>query len=52
MRAAVSDELPSVIITGDTSAEEIEDAKLSNCTVFYKPVDIDQLVAHIELVTS
>jgi len=38
--------------TGDTSAEEIEAANLSNCTVLHKPVNTEQLLALIEQATT
>ncbi len=52
VREQVSETLPAVIMTGDTSSKEIEAAGLSHCVVLHKPVNIDELVAHIEKVTA
>jgi PAS domain S-box-containing protein len=48
VRAATGQELPTIIITGDTSASEINAADLPRCTVLHKPVDTDQLISLIE----
>ena len=40
-------EIPSILMTGDTSAEEIETAKLNNNTVMHKPVDTERLLGWI-----
>jgi two-component system CheB/CheR fusion protein len=48
VRKVAGDELPTIIITGDTSAREIEAASLSNCTILRKPVDTDHLISLIE----
>jgi PAS domain S-box-containing protein len=48
VRAATTDDLPTVLMTGDTAAKEIEQANLSHCTVLHKPVDTDRLIALIE----
>ncbi|MDH3688732.1 MAG: PAS domain S-box protein [Gammaproteobacteria bacterium] len=47
VRELVGD-IPAIIMTGDTSAEEIEAAKLHNCRVLHKPVDTDKLIGLIE----
>ena len=47
IRSATVDDLPTVLMTGDTSSEEIAAANLSNCTVLHKPVNTEQLVAMI-----
>ena len=51
VREVTGDDIPTILVTGDTSADEIRDAKLSNCTVLHKPVDTDQLISLIENVT-
>jgi PAS domain S-box-containing protein len=48
VRAATTDDLPTVLMTGDTSAKEIESANLTHCTVLHKPVNTDQLISIIE----
>ena len=40
--------LPIVLMTGDTSGKAIDDAKLGNCTVLHKPVDTNRLIDLIE----
>ncbi|MFT7654719.1 MAG: PAS domain S-box-containing protein [Limisphaerales bacterium] len=45
-------EVPTVLMTGDTSGHAIEQAKLSNCTVLHKPVDTDRLIGIIDLALS
>lgn len=40
-------EIPSILMTGDTSAEEIETAELNNNTVMHKPVDTELLLKWI-----
>ncbi len=52
VRKATSPDLPTVLVTGDTSANEIKAANLSNCTILHKPVDTDQLIALIENVST
>ena len=44
VRQAVARDVPSIILTGDTSQREIEEAGLPNCTVVHKPVDPDRLL--------
>lgn len=45
LRERFDRQLPAILMTGDTSAEEIERCALANCTVFRKPIDINQLVS-------
>lgn len=47
VRRATVAHLPSVLMTGDTSLQEIEAANLSRCTVLHKPVDTDRLISMI-----
>lgn len=49
VRSITADDLPTVIVTGDTSAADIRKANLPHCSVLHKPVDSDQL---IELLNS
>jgi DNA-binding NtrC family response regulator len=44
IRGLVLDTIPAIIITGDTSLQQIEDENLAKCTVFLKPVDAQKLV--------
>ena len=44
IRRIVGRDVPAVIATGDTTRNEIENANLVECTVLYKPVDIDGLL--------
>lgn len=48
VRQATIEDLPAILITGDTSGDEIRLASLANCTVLRKPVDTNQLFAVIE----
>ncbi len=48
VRQATVEDLPAVIMTGDTSSQEIEASNLAHCTVIHKPVDTDQLLSMIE----
>lgn len=41
--------LPALLMTGDTSANKIARAGLSDCTVFRKPVDTERLIALVEM---
>ena len=52
IRQASIDELPAILITGDTSSREIAKAKLSKCTQLHKPVDTDHLILLIETLTA
>jgi signal transduction histidine kinase/ActR/RegA family two-component response regulator len=47
VRDLVIPDLPSIVLTGDTSAPVILSA-LTNCTVLHKPVDSEALLASIE----
>ena len=48
IRAKYNEDLPAVIMTGETSAEKIDDTNLPNFTVLYKPININQLLSMIE----
>lgn len=50
IRAMSRQDLPVVIMTGDTSAKKIKDANLSHCTIMDKPVNLDQLLTLIEAI--
>ena len=47
-REIVGSQIPTVLMTGDTSGKIIEDAKLIDCTVLHKPVDTERLIESIE----
>lgn len=48
IKSVTAEDLPTVIMTGDTSSHEIEAAGLSNCRVLHKPVDVDHLISIIQ----
>jgi len=52
IREKYNEDLPVVIMTGDTSAEKINDANLSNCSVLHKPINISQLLSLIESIKT
>lgn len=43
LRAMLGDEIPTVVITGDTAAEKIQEVQSSGIPVLYKPVRAPQL---------
>lgn len=45
VRNALAGEIPSIILTGDTSQLAIPEAGLPSCTVVHKPVNPDRLVS-------
>lgn len=48
IRKQTMTDLPTVIMTGDTSSQEIEKANLDDCTILHKPVDVERLLLIIE----
>jgi DNA-binding NtrC family response regulator len=52
IRRAVEADVPSIIMTGDTSQREISAAGLPNCTVVHKPVDPDRLLTLVQSMLS
>lgn len=52
VRQAIAENVPSIILTGDTSQREIEEAGLPNCTVVHKPADPDRLLNLIQSMLS
>jgi PAS domain S-box-containing protein len=52
VRKATVDNLPAVLMTGDTSTYDRDAAGLAECTVLHKPVDTDELLALIENLTA
>ena len=44
LRGLMNNEIPAIILTGDTSAIEIANAKLDNCKVLHKPADTEKLI--------
>jgi CheY-like chemotaxis protein len=48
VRQKTSEHLPTIIMTGDTSAEEIRAENFSNCEILQKPVDPEGFIALIE----
>jgi PAS domain S-box-containing protein len=47
IRNLTGEELPTILVTGDTSAKEIAVANLKHCTVLHKPVDSERLISLI-----
>jgi PAS domain S-box-containing protein len=47
IRELAGEDLPTILVTGDTSAAHIAEAGLTFCEVLHKPVDSDQLIALI-----
>ncbi len=47
IRNLVGEDLPTILITGDTSAKEIAAANLTRCTVLHKPISSDRLISLI-----
>jgi PAS domain S-box-containing protein len=52
VREAISQEVPAILMTGDTSSKNINDTSLKKCTVLHKPVDSDQLVSLLQSLTE
>jgi CheY-like chemotaxis protein len=49
LRAAAFRDIPAIIMTGDTSREQIEATNLPHCAVLNKPVNSEQLIEFIAL---
>ena len=47
VRQKTREDLPTIIMTGDTSAREIRAENLAHCEILYKPVDANGLIAII-----
>ena len=47
IRHLVGEDLPTILITGDTSAKEITAANLARCTVLHKPINSERLISLI-----
>ncbi len=52
VRQATDEDLPTVLITGDTATIAIDKGNLANCAILHKPVDTDQLISLIEQLTA
>ncbi len=52
LRKVSGADLPTVLMTGDTSTQEIKSVNLPNCTILHKPVNADQLLSIIEGATA
>ncbi|RLQ20241.1 response regulator [Seongchinamella sediminis] len=48
VRQAMVEDLPAILITGDTSGEQIRAANLCDYAVLHKPADTEKLIAMIE----
>jgi len=51
VRRVLNEEVPFVIMTGDTSFDKVEGIEFANCTILRKPIDMPELVALIESIT-
>jgi len=51
LRQNLKRDLPAILMTGDTSAQEIVRAQLSNCKLLHKPVDTTDLLDLIHATT-
>ena len=51
-RIAPLENLPSIVLTGDTSLKQIESEQLENCSIMHKPVDSDRLLSLITNATA
>ena len=47
IRNFLGEEVPTILITGDTSAKDIAAANLACCTVIHKPISSDRLISLI-----
>jgi CheY-like chemotaxis protein len=47
IRQALEQETPAVLVTGDTLPESVRDMEASGCKVLHKPIEVDELVAHM-----
>jgi len=47
IRHLVGEDLPTILITGDTSAKDIAAVDLARCTVLHKPVNSERLISLI-----
>jgi len=47
IRSLAGENVPTILVTGDTSSREIVDAGLKNCTILHKPVDSERLISLI-----
>ena len=52
IRIELNEDVPVVIMTGDNSSTEVNEAELANCSVLYKPINTDQLISLINSVKS
>jgi CheY-like chemotaxis protein len=48
IRTAAGRQIPAVIITGDTSTERADEAKIDGCHILYKPTAPDELTETID----
>jgi len=52
VREEVNEDVPAMIITGDTSPERIKEANASGFMLLHKPVSTDELINSIRLLTE
>lgn len=44
IRRQLQEDLPVIVMTGDLSTTKIDEARLSNCSAFLKPISVEQLM--------
>lgn len=47
LRLSLGEEVPAIVVTGDTSPEIQTEARGMNCHIFFKPMDVDKLTVLI-----
>ena len=47
IRSLTGEDVPTILVTGDTSVKEIAAANLKHCTILFKPVDSERLISLI-----
>jgi PAS domain S-box-containing protein len=52
IRSVVGEDIPAVLVTGDTSLEERQSMTLPDCRILFKPVDTIRLIEAIEHLIS
>ncbi|MEE9447272.1 MAG: response regulator, partial [Arenicellales bacterium] len=52
IREEFNQEIPAILITGDTAPERLQTAKNANVAIMYKPVEPDELALKLEAILS
>lgn len=48
IRDVIGENIPAVIMTGDTSELKIKESRLTNCTTLHKPINMDLLMSLVD----